>query len=79
MSEQGVIDRTPLPERIHGSLEIDRIPERDGRDREIQTAGAIPLILIRPVPDLAESMEEHGPGERVTRLSFVQAAGDPTP
>jgi hypothetical protein len=50
----------PLPERIHGSFKIDRIPEGDGGDHEIQTADAIPLILIGTIPDFAEAMEEHG-------------------
>ena len=79
MSEQGVVDRTPLPERIHGALQVDRIPERNGRDHEIQTAGAISLVLVGAIPDLAEAMEEHGPCERVARFSFVQAAGDAAP
>ncbi len=76
VSEQGVVHRSPLPERIHGTLEIDRIPERDGGDHEIQTAGAIPLVLIGAIPNFAEAMKEYGPRERVTRLSFVQATGD---
>ena len=79
MAEQRVVDRTALPEGIHGSLEIDGIPERDGGDDEIQTAGAIPLVLIGAIPNFAETMEEYGPGECVACLSFVQAAGDAAP
>ncbi len=54
-----IIDGTALPECIHGSFEVHRIPERDGGDHQIQTAGAIPLILIGTIPDLAQPMEEH--------------------
>ena len=51
VSEQRVVDRTPLPERIHGSFEVDGIPEHDRRrDHEIQTAGTISLIIIRAIP-----------------------------
>jgi hypothetical protein len=54
VSEQRVVDGTTLPECFHGSFEVHRIPERDGGDHQIQTAGAIPLILIGAIPDLAQ-------------------------
>ena len=79
MSEQRVVDGTTLPECIHGSFEVHRIPERDGGDHQIQTAGTISLILIGAIPDLAQPMEEHRTRERVPSLSIVQSARDTTP
>ena len=46
---------------------------------QIQAAGAIALILIGAIPDLAEPVEEHRTRQRVPRLSFVESASDPTP
>jgi hypothetical protein len=46
VSEQGVVDGTPIPERIHGAFEVHRISERDRGDHHIQPARAIPLILV---------------------------------
>ena len=36
---------------FYGPFEINRIPESDGRDKQIQTAGPVPLVLERAVPD----------------------------
>jgi hypothetical protein len=58
---------------------VDRIPERDGGDHQIQTAGAMPLILIGAIPDLAQPMKKHRTRTSVPSLSVVQSAGDTTP
>jgi hypothetical protein len=74
VSKQRVVDGTTFPECIHGSLEVHRVPERDGGDHEIQTAGSVALIFIGAIPDLTQPMEEHRPRERVPRLSLVGMA-----
>ena len=76
MSEQGLVDRSMLPQGLYCPLEVDRVPERNGGDHEIESAGPVPLILIRTVADFTESMKEYGPRQRVARLAFVQSAGD---
>jgi hypothetical protein len=72
VSEQRVVDGTTLPESIHGSLEVHGIPERDGGDHEIQAAGAVALVFIGAIADLAEAMKEHGPRERIARFSLIE-------
>jgi hypothetical protein len=74
-----IVHGTALPESIYGPFEVNRIPERDLRDHEIQTDGSVTLIFIGAIPDLTEAMEEHRPRERVPRLSFVQSASQTTP
>ncbi len=56
-----------------GVAEIDHVPKDDRRDDEVETRGSISLIFKGAVTDLAKPMKEHRPGERVTRLSFVEA------
>jgi hypothetical protein len=79
VAEQRIIHGTALPKGIYGPLEVHRIPERDGGDHQIQTAGAISLILIGAIPNLAQPMEEHRTREGIPSLSLVQSASDTTP
>ena len=45
-----------LAQRLDGAFEVDRVPEHDRRDDEIQPAGAIALVLIRPVTEFAQAV-----------------------
>ena len=73
-------ERRDVPHRIRadtevgsGEFEVARVPEDDGRDDEVETRGAIGLVLEGAVAQLAELAEEDGAGERVPGLALVQA------
>ena len=58
---------------IDGALQVGRIPENDGRDEQVQTAGAMALVLIGAVADFAEPVEEYGTAERILLLALIEA------
>ena len=61
-----------VPQRLHRALQIDRVPEHDGGDHQVQAAGAVALVLEAPVAQLAQPVEEHRPCQRVLGLALVQ-------
>jgi hypothetical protein len=61
-----------LPGRANCALQINRVPENDGRDHKIQPAGAMPLVLMRAIPQFAQAVEEYRPGQRVFCFSFIE-------
>ena len=69
--EQGSIDRSGFPKQSDGAFQVDRVPQRDRGDHQVETAGAILLILEGTVADLAEPVEEHSPGEGVSGFALV--------
>ena len=75
--EQGLIHGLAvLPDRANRPLQIDRVPEHDGRRHQIQAAGAVALVLEAPVAHLAQAIEEHGPGQGVSGLALVEPSLD---
>ena len=78
MSDQVVGDHlSTLAQRLDGAFQIDRVPEHDRRDDEVQPAGTIALVLIRPVAEFAQAVEEHGSRQGVSGLALVQTGVDP--
>jgi hypothetical protein len=78
MGEQLVADNLPLEAQFgNGAAEIDGVPEDDSRDGEIEARRPVSLVFERPVPDFAEAMKEHRPGERVARLALVDSRPAP--
>src|ERR1700747_1033476 len=59
------------------TFQIDRVPEDDCGHYQVQSAGAIPLILEGPVSHLAEAVKEHRPRQGVLGFSFVQTDLNP--
>jgi hypothetical protein len=55
------------------TFQIDCVPEDDCGHYQVQSAGAIPLILEGPVSHLAEAVKEHRPRQGVLGFSFVPA------
>ena len=53
-------------------FQIDRVPQHDGRCHQIEAAGPVALLLEAAVADFPQAVEEHGAGQRVARLAFVQ-------
>ena len=80
MGEQIVTDPFAAGAQFsNGVAEINRIPKDDGRDDEIEARCSIALIFEGAVADFAKAMKEHRPGERVARLSLVEARVRPPP
>ena len=80
MSEQIVTDQFSIgPQFGNGVAEIDRIPEDDGGDDEIEARSPVELIFEGAVADFAKAMKEYRPGKRVACLSLVEAGVCPPP
>jgi len=56
-----------------GQGEVTGVPEDHGRHDQVQSGGAVGLVLESAVSSLAELAEEDGAGERVARLALVQS------
>ena len=56
-----------------GPLQVDRVPQHDGGCHQIEAAGSVALLLETAVADFAQTVEEHGAGKCVARLTFVQS------
>ena len=56
-------------QRVEGVLQILGIPQDDCRDQEVQPRCAIGLAFKGAVAQFTETMEEHGAGKRIARLS----------
>ena len=59
---------------IDSALQAGRIPENEGRDEQVHTAGAVALVRRGAVADCAEPVEEDGAAERILLLPLVEAA-----
>ena len=63
----------PVPaNRDDRALQIDRVPEHDGGNHEVQPTCAMPLVLVRAIPQFAQPVEEHRPCQGVSRLALIQ-------
>ncbi len=60
MRKQQLVDGTSVLQRLHGPVQTDGIPERDGRDDQVQTAGSVALILEGPIADFTDAVQEDG-------------------
>src|SRR5271154_3502333 len=75
--EQLWIHSLPVPLQAMGSpFEVDRIPEHDGGGNEVESAGAVALLLEAAVADPPQPVEEHRSRERVARFALVQPGVD---
>ena len=54
-------DLSGLADRSNGALQVDRVPKHNGRDHKVQSAGAMPLVFVRAVPQFAQPVEETPP------------------
>jgi hypothetical protein len=64
---------TLFGEGIQGCIEVDGVPVADRCGDEVEAGRTVALLVVGVVAELAESVEEHGAGERVACFSFVQA------
>lgn len=73
MGEQGIGDvDAALAQVAGGAVEINGVPQDDGRDDEVKTGCPVPLVLKDAVAQFAEPIEEDGAGECVAGLAFVE-------
>ncbi len=71
--QQGVINGLAVAAQgVRGPLQVDRVPEHDGRCDQVEAAGPVALLLEAAVADFAQAIEEHGAGQRVASLALVQ-------
>jgi putative aminopeptidase FrvX len=61
-----------MPDR---AVEIDRVPEGDGRGEKGQPGGTMALVLECAVAQFAEAVEKDGAGERIAGTSVDDRAG----
>ena len=65
MGEEAVWYVFDLAQGGDGALEIPGVPENDRGDDEVQSGGAMPLILVSSVADFTEPVNEDRPGQAV--------------
>ncbi len=71
--QKRVVDLVPrLAHRLNHVLQVDRVPQHDGRCDQVQAAGSVSLLLETAVANLPQPVEEHNAGQRVAGFAFVQ-------
>jgi len=77
MLEQFVWHSRPTgPQRFHCPFEVDRVPQHDRSDDEVQPAGAEPLVVEGAILDHTAAVETHRAAQCVLGLALVQANSD---
>ena len=61
-----------LAEGDDGALEISGIPQDNCGDDQVEAGGAVLLVFIGSITDLAEAMQEHGTRQAVAGLALVE-------
>jgi len=59
-------------EPVDGTMEIDRVPVRNGRDDQVEPGSAVLLVLQGAIDDAALLVGEHGLGEDVAGFALVE-------
>ena len=72
LQQRVIDDLTVATQGVRGPLQIDRVPQHDGRRHQVEAAGPVALLLETAVADFAQAVEEHGAGQRVARFALVQ-------
>ncbi len=64
---------TIAAQRMRRTLQVDRVPQHDGRRHQVEAAGPVALLLETAVTDFTKAVEEHGTGQRIARLYYADA------
>ena len=73
MLEQFVWHGRPTgPQRFHCPFEVDRVPQHDRSDDEVQPAGAEPLVIEGAILDHTAAVETHRAAQRVLGLALFK-------
>jgi hypothetical protein len=67
------IERARFRHHLCGAFEVDRIPECDGGDFQIQPARPVPLVFERAIAYFSEPVEEDRSRQRISSLTFIKA------
>ena len=59
------------PQRVDGSFQVDRIPQRDSGGDQRESAGAVLLLLETAITDFTKAVEEYGSCERIAGFALV--------
>lgn len=51
---------TIAAQRMRRTLQVDRVPQHDGRRHQVEAAGPVALLLETAVTDFTKAVEEHG-------------------
>jgi hypothetical protein len=72
--EQDKVGNAPalLLKQTDRTFQVDRFPEDDGGYYQVESTGAVALILEGSVSHLAEAVKEYGTGQGILDFSFVQ-------
>lgn len=76
--QQRIVQRLAVgTQSTGGTLQIDRVPQHDGRRHQIEAAGPVALLLKTAVADFTQSVEEDRPGasNRPRRSATASAGG----
>ena len=52
-------------------MQIDGVPEHDSGGEQVQTAGAVTLLLEAAVADFTEAVEKHSAGQGIAGFAFI--------
>src|SRR3954453_5906494 len=72
VGQQLIRDVLSLAQGGDGAFEIPRIPEDNRGDQQVEAGGAMLLVLVGAVADLAQPMDEDRPREAVAGLALVE-------
>ncbi len=77
MLQQAFINRMAMIyDCLDRPVEVNGVPQDDGCCHEIEATGPVALILETAVAHLAQSVEEHGSGERIAGFPLVEPGMD---
>jgi hypothetical protein len=71
--KQGRVQRVVLCQKTGSPFEIDRVPERDCCDNQVQAASSMALVFEGAIADFAESVETDGPSHGIVCFALVEA------
>ena len=54
------------------AFQVNRVPKNDSGHYQVEAAGPVTLVFEAAVAYFAQTVEEHGLGQRVLCLAFVQ-------
>jgi len=61
-----------LPQCIDSTLEIDRIPQYDSKDDQVEAARAVTLVFEGSIAKFALAVKEDCPGQGVSGFALVE-------
>ncbi len=61
-----------LAECGYSPFQVHGVPERDGGDDQVESAGTVALVLEATVAQVPLAVEEDGAGESVSGFAFVE-------